>query len=103
MFGYSHYFLDEEEGTKNYQIKNHNKKALTKSMHNQNEAQEITSIMMNMRAGLVRREGCAPHNAQALTGYLSTMKVGIVDRQGKSLSKEEYAKQMMLTVSLEAP
>lgn len=61
-FGYSHYFLDEEEG-KNYQVKNHNKKALTKSMHNQNEAQEITSIMMNIKAGLVRRPGCAPHNA----------------------------------------
>ena len=31
------------------------------------------------------------------------MKVGIVDRQGNTLTNEEYRKQMMLTVSLEAP
>ena len=31
------------------------------------------------------------------------MKVGIVDKQGKPLSKEDYIKQIHLTVTLDAP
>ena len=35
--------------------------------------------------------------------FLHAMKVGIVDKQGKPLSKEDYIKQIHLTVTLDAP
>ena len=101
FFGYTHYFMDKEDTSKNYPIKNHNKKALNKSIHNQNEAQEITSIMMNNPKALVRTKVEA--HAQKYSTFLTAMRVGIVDKQGKPLSKEEYLKQITLTVSLEAP
>ena len=102
MFGYRHYFMDEEDNCKNYPIKNHNKKALSKSIYNQNEAKEIVSIMMNNSKGLVRPK-MAGSNAQRYENFLTAMKVGIIDRQGRPLTDEEFIKQMTLTVTLEAP
>ena len=91
--------MDEEEEAKIDSIKKYNKKALSKSIHNQNEAKEITSIMMNKEQGLIRRQRIFSKK------FLHDMKVGIVDKQGKPLSKEEYAKHYNLTINinLDAP
>ena len=87
--------MDEEEEAKIDSINKYNKKALSKSIYNQNEAKEITSIMMNKEQGLIRRR--KTHSAK----FLHDMKVGIVDKQGKPLSKEDYIILLLFVLCIE--
>ena len=96
----------EEEGVEdvnNTFIREHNEKALKLSMYNYYEAEEITSIMMNIPKALMRnsksmKEKHGTCAAEKYTLFFRTMNLVVTDRAGNKVNLKDQLVHKHLTV-----